>query len=88
MRCLGSSRQGDPDAALADFGRVLRAGVPGGYSRLLLDEGPAMAELLRTAARNPDLPASDQAAGLLQADECLSAAPTRPRLPAPGSRNR
>jgi LuxR family maltose regulon positive regulatory protein len=32
------------------------AGAPAGYVRLFLDEGPAMGELLRTAAARGDLP--------------------------------
>ena len=38
-------------------GRALSAGVPAGYCRLFLDEGPAMSELLRAAARAPTCPA-------------------------------
>lgn len=69
MRALAHHGDGEPDAALADLGRALHAGVPAGYCRLFLDEGPAMAELLRAAARHPDLPGSDEAAALLQAAE-------------------
>jgi LuxR family maltose regulon positive regulatory protein len=69
VRALAHHGHGDLDAALADLGRALSAGVPAGYCRLFLDEGPAMAELLRAAARRPDLPGSDEAAALLQAAE-------------------
>lgn len=67
VRALGHRCSGDSDAALADLGRALRTGVPAGYCQLFLDEGPAMGELLRTAARRPDLAGSDEAAALLQA---------------------
>lgn len=65
VRALGH-RHGDPDAALADLGRALHAGVPVGYCRLFLDEGPAMVELLRAVAGRRDLLGSAEAAALLQ----------------------
>ena len=79
---LGSSRQ-DPDAALADLGRALHAGVPVGYCRLFLDEGPAMARRLQAAARRPDLPGSEQAGALLQAAKRRHTAPSQILPPAP-----
>ena len=83
MGGLGSSRQGDPDAALADLGRALHAGVPAGYCRLFLDEGPAMARRLQAAARRPDLPGSEQAGALLQAAKRRHTAPSQIFPPAP-----
>jgi LuxR family maltose regulon positive regulatory protein len=77
VRAVAHHGRGDPDAALDDLGRALRAGVPAGYCRLFLDEGPVMVELLRAAARSPDLRGSDEAAALLQATERGHAAPSR-----------
>ena len=67
VRSLAQRARGDLDAALADLGRSLRAAVPEGYGRLLVDEGPAVRELLRTLASRLDLPGSPEAAALLQA---------------------
>ncbi len=69
----------DRDAALADLGRALHAGVPVGYCRLFLDEGAAMGRLLRAAAGRPGLLGAGQAAALLRAGE-------RPRTAPPGTR--
>jgi LuxR family maltose regulon positive regulatory protein len=87
VRAVGHYGRGDRDAALADLGRALRAGVPAGYCRLFLDEGPAMGELLRRAARRPDLPGSDEAAALLQAAEREQGAPAETGPPTPGGRD-
>ena len=84
VRALAHRGHGDPDAALADLGRALGAGVPAGYCRLFLDEGPAMGELLRAAARSPDLPGSDEAAALLRTPERGHDAPARIHPPTPG----
>jgi LuxR family maltose regulon positive regulatory protein len=43
--------QGDPTGALADLERALTLAEPEGYCRVFLDEGKAMAELLRQARR-------------------------------------
>ncbi len=75
LRALAHHGRGDADAALADLGRALRAGVPAGYCRLFLDEGPALAKLLQVAARRPDLPGSEQAGALLQAAKRRHTAP-------------
>jgi LuxR family transcriptional regulator, maltose regulon positive regulatory protein len=66
VRALGHRANGDVDEALPDLGRALSAGVPVGYCRLFLDEGPAMAELLPALARRHDLLGSDEAAALLE----------------------
>jgi LuxR family maltose regulon positive regulatory protein len=79
VRALAHRGHGDPDAAREDMSRALRAGVPAGYCRLFLDEGPAMTELVRAAARRPDLPGSEQAAALLRAAERQHASP--PEIP-------
>jgi LuxR family maltose regulon positive regulatory protein len=43
--------QGDPTGALADLERALTLAEPENYCRVFLDEGKAMAELLRQARR-------------------------------------
>ena len=53
LRALAHHARGDDDLALGDLGRALELGVPAGYRRLFLDEGPAMDELLRLAGRSP-----------------------------------
>jgi LuxR family maltose regulon positive regulatory protein len=85
VRALGRP-QDDLDAACADLGRALHVGVPAGYCRLFLDEGPAMTELLRAAARRPDLPGSDEAAALLQTAGRQPASPPASRPPTPTGR--
>ena len=67
VRALAHLGHGVLDAALADLGRALRAGVPAGYCRLFLDEGSAMTALLQAAAQRTDLPGADEAAALLHA---------------------
>ena len=84
LRALGRP-QGDLDAALADLGRALHAGVPVGYCRLFLDEGPPMLELLRQAAGSPGLLGSDEAAALLRAVGRQDDAPPHPPPPTPGT---
>jgi LuxR family maltose regulon positive regulatory protein len=86
VRALAHRGRGDLEAALADLGRALRAGVPAGYRRLFLDEGPTMAELLRAAARLPNLPGSNEAASLLQAAERQPASPPDAHPPTPNGR--
>ena len=83
LRALAHRAHGDLDAARADLGRALRAGVPAGYCRLYLDEGPAMTELLRAATRHPDQPGSNEAAALLRIAEHQPASPPETRPPAP-----
>jgi LuxR family maltose regulon positive regulatory protein len=62
VRCARDDREG----AVSDLGRALAAGVPAGYRRLFLDEGPAALELVRTLSRRPALPGAHEAARLLQ----------------------
>jgi LuxR family maltose regulon positive regulatory protein len=81
VRALGRRAHGDLDAALADLGRALNAGVPAGYCRLFLDEGPAMNELLRAAAERPTLLGSHEAAVLLERGQD---APSQTRPPSLG----
>ncbi len=86
VRALGHRGSGDPDAALADLGRALRGAVPVGYGRLFLDEGPAMGELLRAAARRPDVPGSAEASALLRAGQRAPGGPAGSRPALPGGR--
>lgn len=50
VRALAHRAAGDRDAAQADLGAALAEGVPAGYARLFLDEGPPLEELLRARA--------------------------------------
>jgi LuxR family maltose regulon positive regulatory protein len=79
VRALAHGARGDLDAALADLGHALGVGVPPGYRRLFLDEGPPMRELLQAAARRPGRPGSAEAAVLLQAGGDERHAPREPR---------
>ena len=54
VRALARHAAGETDAAISDLAAALTDGVPGGYLRLFLDEGPPMTELLRAAERRPD----------------------------------
>ena len=59
VRALARHAAGDTDAAISDLAAALANGVPAGYLRLFLDEGPPMEELLRAAARpSPQRPPS------------------------------
>jgi LuxR family maltose regulon positive regulatory protein len=65
VRALARHAAGDTDAAIPDLAAALADGVPAGYARLFLDEGPPMEELLRAAARRPDPAASGEYAALV-----------------------
>lgn len=69
VRALAFHACADHDAALADLSHVLVEGVPVGYVRLFLDEGPAAVELLRAAAARPDLPGAAHATEVLRASD-------------------
>src|SRR6185437_15038929 len=51
VRALAHHANGDADSAAADLAAALTGGVPAGYCRLFLDEGPPMTELLGQVAR-------------------------------------
>jgi LuxR family maltose regulon positive regulatory protein len=77
VRALARHAAGDTDAAISDLAAALTDGVPAGYVRLFLDEGPSMEELLRAAARRPEPAASGEYADLvLRAAERDQAAAT------------
>ena len=65
VRALARHAAGDTDAAIPDLAAALADGVPAGYVRLFLDEGPPMEELLRAAARRPEPAASGEYAALV-----------------------
>ncbi|RNM14049.1 tetratricopeptide repeat protein [Nocardioides pocheonensis] len=48
---LARHAAGDPSAAAEDLSTALAIGVPAGYRRLFLDEGPAMVDLLTSLLR-------------------------------------
>jgi LuxR family maltose regulon positive regulatory protein len=82
VRALAHDAVGDRAAALADLSAALTEGVPAGYRRLFLDEGPPAEELLRAAAERPDLAGADGATELLRiAHTDQSAAPAAPAVP-------
>ena len=49
VRALAHDAAGDAELAMTDLAAALVAGVPAGYARLFLDEGPAIDRLLRAA---------------------------------------
>jgi LuxR family maltose regulon positive regulatory protein len=68
VRAMAHHANGDMESAATDLAAALADGVPAGYCRLFLDEGPPMEELLGgialphaeqlvTAARRPSAPA-------------------------------
>ncbi|WP_152365373.1 LuxR C-terminal-related transcriptional regulator [Microlunatus speluncae] len=73
VRALARREGGDPTGAHADLAAALEAGVPAGYRRLFLDEGPSLLELLRDFAEHCGESGSAGHAELL-----LSAAAHRP----------
>jgi LuxR family maltose regulon positive regulatory protein len=80
VRALAYQAEGDADSAMADLAAALHAGVPAGYRRLFLDEGPPMTELLEQLARSPEHGARAHAEDLLAADRRSPApAPAGPR---------
>lgn len=54
VRALAHHAAAETGAALDDLRRALDDGVPAGYVRLFLDEGPPMEQLLEAAARRPE----------------------------------
>jgi LuxR family maltose regulon positive regulatory protein len=67
VRALARQAAGETDAAISDLAAALIDGVPAGYVRLFLDEGPPMEELLRAAGRRPE--SAEYAALVLRAAE-------------------
>jgi LuxR family maltose regulon positive regulatory protein len=55
VRALALAAHGEAEPAAADLAAALADGVPAGYCRLFLDEGPSMTELLAGMAGTADL---------------------------------
>jgi LuxR family maltose regulon positive regulatory protein len=74
VRALARHAAGDTGAAIPDLGAALTEGVPGGYVRLFLDEGPPMEDLLRAAGHADLVPraAAPAPAASPSSDEGLS----------------
>jgi LuxR family maltose regulon positive regulatory protein len=73
VRALAHHAIGNADSAARDLAAALTAGVPAGYCRLFLDEGPPMVELLGQVARGAAPDARAHAAHLLAAAQRPSA---------------
>ncbi|MHB1134798.1 MAG: LuxR C-terminal-related transcriptional regulator [Chloroflexota bacterium] len=85
LRALVAERQGQGEAALADLGCALDLAAPQGYTRVFLDEGEALAALLRRGVERGLWRSSIQEyASSLLARLGLPAPPQRPPLPATG----
>ncbi len=63
LRCLAHQQLGEPDKALNGLQQALSVAEPSGYTRLFLDWGQPMAELLHTAVQHNIM--SDYAINLL-----------------------
>jgi ATP/maltotriose-dependent transcriptional regulator MalT len=83
VRALARHVAGDTGTAIPDLAAALTDGVPAGYLRLFIDEGPPMDELLREAERRPDPAASARYAALVL--RAAAAAATTAAAPAPAS---
>lgn len=81
VRATANHSHGDVAAGMADLGRSLAAAVPAGYTRLFLDEGPVVRELLTAIAGGRDELGRDEAATVLQQVDRLRTTPgSRPSL--------
>ncbi len=76
LQALAHHASGDEKAATAELAVALTAGVPAGYRRLFLDEGPPMLDLLEVIA-------SDAANAAQSHAEQLVALSRRPKAPTP-----
>jgi LuxR family maltose regulon positive regulatory protein len=89
VRALARHAAGDTGAAIADLTAALTDGVPAGYLRLFLDEGPPMNELLRAAELRPEpedpAASAEYAALVLRASERDHAAAAAAAAAAPSS---
>jgi LuxR family maltose regulon positive regulatory protein len=56
LRCLAYQQLGEPDKALNELQQALSVAEPSGYTRLFLDWGQPMAELLQTAVQHNIVP--------------------------------
>jgi LuxR family maltose regulon positive regulatory protein len=83
LKALALQAQGEPVAALAPFERCLALAEPGGYVRLFLEGGPAVARLLRQAAARGTYPAYVSKLLAAFGPGEAESAPPPPRLGAP-----
>ena len=82
VRALAFAADGEQELAVDDLAAALTDGVPAGYFRLFLDEGPAMTELLARIAATADLEVGNLAEQLLAGGRGSQ----RSAAPAPTSR--
>lgn len=84
LRALAKTALGQSDAAVEDLGVALRLGEQHGFVRTFLDEGEAIAPLLREAARRGMSPAYAERllAALEEGSRPRPVAPAREALPA------
>lgn len=75
VRALAYHVVGDSDAAFADLAAALTEGVPAGFRRIFLDEGPPMLELLGSYARQAEPEQREHADRLLRIGPDQPAAP-------------
>jgi LuxR family maltose regulon positive regulatory protein len=81
VRALAHRANEDLDAATADLAAALALGVPAGYCRLFLDEGPAMTDLLKQAAHAATTTRTYAEKLLAAAQRPPASAPTGPAAP-------
>ena len=82
VRALALAAHGNDVAAQNDLAHALSDGIPAGYVRLFLDEGPALEELLHAAVARDHQPSAEHAARLLaiagRSREQVARAPAQP----------
>jgi LuxR family maltose regulon positive regulatory protein len=88
VRALAHQRDGDAHAAASDLAAALAAGLPAGYSRLFLDEGAPMIELLGRLAHGTSLDGRGHAEHLLRAARSHAAPAPAARVAADGLSDR
>ncbi len=78
VRALAYDLVGDTDSAFADLAAALAAGVPAGFRRLFLDEGPPMLELLGAYAHRSEPEQREHADRLLRSGQAQPPVPVPP----------
>ncbi len=78
VRALAYDLVGDTDSAFADLAAALAAGVPAGFRRLFLDEGPPMLELLGAYAHRSKPEQREHADRLLRSGQAQPPVPVPP----------
>jgi LuxR family maltose regulon positive regulatory protein len=74
---LARHAAGDSSAAAEDLSTALTVGVPAGYRRLFLDEGPAMVEMLTSLLRGAPADVRRHAEQVLASAKAPTATPRR-----------